>query len=62
MGVRIASKVIDGSVCVRCGDIVKSLYADLSLVNNEATKNYIKICIKEWELYEDDILKKAANL
>ena len=59
MGTKISARVINGEVCVRCSEIIKSLYMDLSYTDDEATKTYIKSSIREWEEYENRILNQA---
>lgn len=69
--VNIASMVNQGEVYLRCGDLIKSLYADFSEITEspDITESegkpillkYIKTQIEIWKEYEENILKQAKN-
>ncbi len=54
--VKVESTISHGNVFVRCGDIVKALYADLSDIDDPMVQKYIIDSIKKWEKYEKNIL------
>jgi len=59
--VKVTSIVKNGDVLVRCGDIIKTLYADLANTESLDIKNYIRDSIKIWEEYEKAILEEASK-
>ena len=59
--VKVESLIRNRSVFVRCGDIIKSFYADLSDVDDPMVQKYIKDSIEKWEKYEEDVLNEHKN-
>jgi hypothetical protein len=59
--VKVQSLIRDGSVFVRCGDIIKTFYVDLSDFDDPKVKLYITDCIKKWEKYEEDVISEHKN-